>query len=158
MHACRLRRAAKTGAWHKVLPSTVNGTELGSQEWRDVLFLRYGLDPPDLPTYCDGCQAKFLISQALDCKKFGLVIARHNKLHDGVADLLARPTHPLTCTTTSSYTQVAPRRGQRLRQPSQTATVGIHQHQRSRTEGRSFYPRPLATGYRQCSRHVCHEQ
>ena len=48
-------------------PSTVNKTELGAQEWRDTLFLRYGLEPPDLPTHCDGCQTKFLISYALDC-------------------------------------------------------------------------------------------
>ena len=65
-HARRLRRAAMTGAWLTVLPSTVNGTELGVQEWRDALFLRYDLDPPYLPTHCDGCQAKFLISHALD--------------------------------------------------------------------------------------------
>ena len=66
LHARRLRRVAKTGAWLTVQPSTVNGTELGAQEWRDALFLRYGLEPPDLPTYCDGCQAKFLTSHVLD--------------------------------------------------------------------------------------------
>ena len=49
-----MQRASKTGAWLTVLPSTVNGTELGAQEWRDALFLRYGLDPPDLPKYCNG--------------------------------------------------------------------------------------------------------
>ena len=49
-----------------VLPSTVNGTELGAQEWRDILFLRYGLEPPDLPNYCNGCEARFSISHALD--------------------------------------------------------------------------------------------
>ena len=65
LHACRLRRATKTGVWLKVQPSTVNWTELGAQEWRDALFLQYGLDPPDLPTHCDGCQAKFSISHAL---------------------------------------------------------------------------------------------
>ena len=65
LHARRLQRAEKTGAWFMVLPSTVNGTEMGAQEWHDALFLRYGLEPPDLPKYCDGCQARFLISQAL---------------------------------------------------------------------------------------------
>ena len=52
-HAHRMQRAAKTGAWLTVLPSTFNGMELGAQEWRDALFLRYGLKPPDLPKYCD---------------------------------------------------------------------------------------------------------
>ena len=32
LQARRMRRAAKTGAWLTVLPSTVNGTELGVQE------------------------------------------------------------------------------------------------------------------------------
>ena len=75
-------------------PSTVNGTELGAQEWRDALFLWYGLDPPDLPTYCDGCQAKFSISHALDSKKGGLVTARHNELRDGVVDLAGKAFTP----------------------------------------------------------------
>ena len=54
LHACRMRRTAKTGAWLTVLPSTVNGTKLEAQEWSDALFLRYGMDPPDLHKYCDG--------------------------------------------------------------------------------------------------------
>ena len=67
------QQEAKTGAWLTVLPYTVNWTELGDQEWRDALFLRYGLEPPDLPKYCDRCKARFLISHVLDCKKGGLV-------------------------------------------------------------------------------------
>ena len=89
-----MRRAAKTGACLTVLPSTVNGTEMGSKEWRDALFLRYGLDPPGLPTHCDRCEARFTISHSLDCKKGGLVMARHNKLRDGVADLTGKAFTP----------------------------------------------------------------
>ena len=77
-----------------MLSSTVNGTELGSQEWRDALFLRYGLDPPYLPTYCYGCEARFTISHDLDCKKGGLVTARHNDLRDRVADLAGKAFTP----------------------------------------------------------------
>ena len=62
LHARRLQRETKTGAWMTVQPSTVNGTDLGAQEWRDALFLRYDLEPRDLPTHCDGCQAKLSIS------------------------------------------------------------------------------------------------
>ena len=87
LHARRLQRATKTGAWMTVQPSTVNGTDLGAQEWRDALFLRYDLEPPDLPTHCDGCQAKLSISHPLHCKNGGLVTARHNDLRDWVADL-----------------------------------------------------------------------
>ena len=125
-----MRRTAKTGAWLTVLPSTVNGTELGSQEWRDALFLRYGLEPPDLPSYCDGCNAKFTISHALDCKKGGLVTARHNELHDGVADLAGKAfTHanvrddPLIYSgRTMSRTKPKPA-GSKLMTPSDATTA-----------------------------------
>ena len=35
----KLRRGTNTGAWITVLPYTVNGTDLGDQEWRFALFL-----------------------------------------------------------------------------------------------------------------------
>ena len=70
------------------------GQSWGAQEWRDALFLRYGLEPLDLPTHCDGCQTKFSISHALDCKKGGLVTARHNELRDGVEDLSGKAFTP----------------------------------------------------------------
>ena len=92
--ARRMLRAAKTGAWLTVMSSTVNGTYLVAQECRDALFLRYGLETPDLPAHCDGCDAKFTISHALDCKKGGLVTARHNELCDGVADLAGKAFTP----------------------------------------------------------------
>ena len=92
--ARRLQRATKTGVWQTVQPSMVNGTELGVQEWLDSLFLRYGLDPPDLPHYCDSCNAKFSICHALDCKRGGLVAARHNELRYGVADLSGKAFAP----------------------------------------------------------------
>ena len=92
--ARRMRQAAKTGTWLTVLLSTVTGTEMGSQEWHDALFLRYGLEPPNLPSHCDGCDAKFSISHAVDCKKGGLVTARHNELRDGLADLAGKAFTP----------------------------------------------------------------
>ena len=68
--------------------------ELGAQEWPDSLFLRYGLEPPKLPKYCDWCQVRFSISHTLDCKKGGLVMACHIKLRDGVADLVGKAFTP----------------------------------------------------------------
>ena len=94
LHAHRLQRAAKNGAWIIVQPSTVNGTDLEAQEWRDALFLRYGLEPLNLPTYCDGCQAKFSNSHALEYKKCSLITACQNELRDRVADLAGKAFTP----------------------------------------------------------------
>ena len=44
--------------------------------------------------HCNGCQAKFSISHALDCNKGGLVTARHHELRDGVADLAGKEFPP----------------------------------------------------------------
>ena len=43
-----LARANVTCWWLSVLPSTVNGTELAPEEFRDACYLRYGLTPRDL--------------------------------------------------------------------------------------------------------------
>ena len=94
LHARRLQLAEKTGAWLTVQMSTVIRTELGSQEWRDALFLQYVLDPPDLPTYCDGFQSKFPISHDFDCKKGDLITVHHNEIRDGVADLAGKAFTP----------------------------------------------------------------
>ena len=94
--ARRMGRITRMGVWMSVLPSNGNGTELGVQEWRYSLLLSYGIDPPYLLEHCDGCGAAFGICHALDCKKGGLISARHNDLCDGVADLASKaftPTH-----------------------------------------------------------------
>ena len=41
---------------------------------------------PDLPNYFGGCNAKFKICRALNCKRGRLVTARHNNLRDRFAD------------------------------------------------------------------------
>ena len=104
----RLRRATKTGAWLTVQPSTVNGTELGAQEWRDAAFLRYGLDPLDLPKFYKGCKDRFSICHALYCKRGGLVTALRNELRDGVANLAGKAFTPSYVRDDPSSTKVAP--------------------------------------------------
>ena len=63
----KIIRGCKTGAWLSTIPSTVSGTELSPREFRDGLYMRYGISPPDLPDKCDGCGAKFSIAHALSC-------------------------------------------------------------------------------------------
>ena len=85
--ALRMGRITQMGVWLSVLPSTVNGTELGYHEWRDSLFLRYVIEPLDLQEHCGGCGGGFSICHSLHCKKECLITGSHNKLRDGVADL-----------------------------------------------------------------------
>ena len=75
-------RGKSTGQWLSVLPSTLNGTELSAQEFRDSLHLRYARSPSDLQANCDGCGSKFSVRHALECKNGGLVIGRHDEIRD----------------------------------------------------------------------------
>jgi hypothetical protein len=87
-------RGKEIGQWLLVLPSTVNGTELSAQDFGDALLLRYARCPPDLPIQCDGCQQKFSVHHALECKLGGLVISRHNEIRDKLSDLASKAIFP----------------------------------------------------------------
>ena len=87
MVSFQLRRGTKTGSWLTVLPSTINGMEMGTKKWFDALFLRYCIDPPYLPPNCDNYNYDFSISHALDFIKGSLIMTFHNELCVGVADL-----------------------------------------------------------------------
>ena len=95
LDTCQLRQVTKTGAWLSMLPSTVNRTEMGDQDWRYVLFICYGIYPLYLSPHCDGCNVKFSICCALYCKKGGFIITCHNKLFVGVANLEGKAFTPL---------------------------------------------------------------
>ena len=94
LEAHQLRRLTMTGAWLTILPSKLNGTEMGDQEWRNSLFLHYVIETPDLPHHFDGCNYAFSICHTLDCKKGGLIINLHDELHDGFADLTGKEFTP----------------------------------------------------------------
>ena len=49
-------------------------------KFRDALHLRYCKTPPNLPTHCNGCGAKFSISHGLECKKGGLLMQLYDEI------------------------------------------------------------------------------
>ena len=83
-------RGKDTGRWLSITPSTVNGTELSMQEFRDSLLLRYARSPPDLPSECDGCGKECTVRHALAYKVGGLVIRRHDEIRDVLIDIASK--------------------------------------------------------------------
>jgi hypothetical protein len=76
----RLLRTCHTGCWLTALPSVLTRTNLSAQEWRDALYLRYGLTPPNIPSLCDGCHKQNSLTHAIHCLSGGLVTLRHNEI------------------------------------------------------------------------------
>ena len=84
-----LELASEKGAssWLSVLPLSEFGFTLHKRAFFDALALRYGLQPKELPVYCE-CGASFSVEHALSCKKGGFPAIRHNELRDFTVNLL----------------------------------------------------------------------
>eukprot|EP00978_Attheya_sp_CCMP212_P040963 scaffold229254_cov51-Attheya_sp.AAC.7 len=89
-----IRRGGKMGGWLTVLPNVMNGSILSDLEFRGGLCLCYAMTLQNLPTHCDGCNTKCNIDHALNCKKGGLVIARHQEVKDELGFLATLATSP----------------------------------------------------------------
>ena len=61
-------------------------------EFRDALCLRYGWSIPNTPLSCI-CGTKFDVDHALNCRRGGFTIQRHNELRDLTASLLTDVCH-----------------------------------------------------------------
>eukprot|EP01025_Chloroclados_australasicus_P069986 TRINITY_DN9994_c0_g2_i4.p3 TRINITY_DN9994_c0_g2~~TRINITY_DN9994_c0_g2_i4.p3 ORF type:complete len:267 (-),score=14.02 TRINITY_DN9994_c0_g2_i4:178-978(-) len=68
--------------WLTVLPIKRDNFDLSAYQFRDALALRYGKQPCNLPSECDGCGQPFDVQHGLDCRTGGLVIQRHNEVRD----------------------------------------------------------------------------
>ena len=82
-------RLPGASSWLSVLPLTEYGFSLNKGEFRDAILLRYGKDLRGLPTQCP-CGQKFDLNHALNCKKGGFIIIRHNNIRNFEADLLSQ--------------------------------------------------------------------
>jgi len=77
----------KISSWLTVLPLSQYQFDLSAVEFRDALALRYRRPLLNLPALCDGCGEQFTVDHAMNCKKGGLIIQRHNEIRDALGDL-----------------------------------------------------------------------
>ena len=75
--------------WLSVLPLEEHGFSLNKREFRDALSLRFNLTIKGIPSQCP-CGQKFNITHAMNCKRGGFVIMRHNNIRDFEANLLSK--------------------------------------------------------------------
>ena len=86
-----IRRAidGKCSNWLNVTPVSSFGFALSEREFRDALALRYYRPIVALPAMCDGCGDPTSVNHALNCRKGGLIIRRHNEVRDALGEILA---------------------------------------------------------------------
>ena len=58
-----------------------------TKSWLTVLPIRYHRPLIKAPATFDGCGEASSLAHALDCRKGGLVIQRHNEIRDAIGDL-----------------------------------------------------------------------
>ena len=85
----RLERIRRTGACWSLVPNKLNGITMTKDEFFDNVRLRYGWKPVGLCERCDGCNTPFMVEHALECKKGGLVMQRHDNTRDEAGALAA---------------------------------------------------------------------
>ena len=71
------------------MPLEEQGFTLTKGEFRDAIAMRYAKDIRGLPSKCP-CGQTFDLNHALNCKRGGFVIMRHNNIRDFEANLLRK--------------------------------------------------------------------
>jgi hypothetical protein len=90
----RLKRTKETGIWLSVFPSTLNGTDLSRDEFRDNIRIRLGLAPKGTEIECDGCGKPWSLAHSQICSKGGLVTMRHDDLKEEFMSLCKQAFRP----------------------------------------------------------------
>jgi hypothetical protein len=119
----RLARCCKTGVWLTARPGILERTLLSAQEWRDGIYLRYGMTPQGLPAICDGCNQPNSTNHAFNCLNGGLVILRHNDIREELKAIASEIFQPTAITIEPSLSTT----------PTSAIPVGQHIHTNNTT-------------------------
>lgn len=69
------------------MPTVADNFNLTPQEFCDALAIRYKKPLLFITPCCDDCGTPSRLEHFLSCKRGGLIIQRHNKFQDAIADL-----------------------------------------------------------------------
>ena len=102
-------QAREKGAsnWLGVLPLEDQGFTLNKGEFRDALAIRYNKRIRGLPSQCP-CGQRYDLNHALNCKRGGFVIMRHNNIRDFEANLMR-----LVCNDVETEPPLQPLQGEK---------------------------------------------
>ena len=105
-----LKQAQEKGAssWLSALPLEEHGFTLNKGEFRDAIAIRYNSSLRSLPSKCP-CGQRFDLDHALNCKRGGFVIMRHNNVRDFEANLLSQ-----ACTDVETEPPLQPLSGETI--------------------------------------------
>ena len=86
-----MNQAAEKGvsSWLSVIPLAEHGFTLNKGEFRDAIAIRYNKPISDLPSQCP-CGERYDLNHALNCKRGGFVIMRHDNVRNFEANLLRK--------------------------------------------------------------------
>ena len=87
-----LAREPGSSSWLTVLPIQEHGFHLHKGDFRDALFLRYGITPLNIYKTCQ-CGTSFSVDHAMVCPFGGFPTIRHNEVRDLTASLLTEVSH-----------------------------------------------------------------
>ena len=82
-----LAKESGSSSWLTVLPILEHGFHLHKGDFRDSLYLRYGITPSKTSSTCQ-CETSFSVDHAMVCPFGRLPMIRHNEVRDLTDSLL----------------------------------------------------------------------
>lgn len=125
VQSLRLQRAVDAASdkgssnWLTALPLTDHGFLLSKSDFKDAINIRYGWQPPRLPSICV-CGKDFSVDHSMSCSHGGYLGLRHNEVRDLLGNLLDE-----TCHNVSLEPELGPLDGEALPRATNTTDARL---------------------------------